>query len=80
MDMLVAQITSHAADRHVLFHDWSSATSTKLSPGDKLSGKNKKDVSAAIAKHIFEDDPNHSSAYTAEPTRYVTSVINWLGA
>ena len=78
--MLVAWITSCAADHHVLFHDQSSSTSTKLSPGDKPSGKNKKDVSAAIAKHIFEDDPDHSSGYAAEPTRYVTSVINQLGA
>ena len=79
-DMLVTWITSRAADRHVLFHDRSSSTSTTLTPGDKPSGKNKKDVSAAIAKHIFEDDPDHSSVYAAEPTKYVTSVINRLGA
>ena len=78
-DMLVTWITSHAADRHVLFHDRSSSTSTTLTPGDKPSSKNKKDVSTAIAKHIFEDDPDHSSVYAAEPTKYVTSVINRLG-
>jgi hypothetical protein len=70
---------SRVADRHVLFHDRSSSTSIKLAPGDKPSGKNKKDVSAVIAKHIFEEDPDHSSSYAAEPTRYVTSVINRLG-
>ncbi|KAF8443715.1 hypothetical protein L210DRAFT_793454, partial [Boletus edulis BED1] len=79
MDSLVVWITSRAADRHILFHDRSSSTLTKLIPSDKPSGKNKKEVSTAIAKHIFKDDPDHSSAYEADPARYVTSIINRLG-
>ena len=78
--MLVTWITLRAADRHILFHDCSSSTSTMLTPSNKPSSKNKKDVSAAIVKHICEDDPDHSSVYAAEPTKYVTSVINRLGA
>ena len=78
--MLVKWIVSHTTDQHILSHDCSSSASTmKLSPNDKASGKNKKDVSAAITKHIFENNPDHSSTYQEELRRYVTSVINWLG-
>ncbi|KAG6379036.1 hypothetical protein JVT61DRAFT_11464 [Boletus reticuloceps] len=78
-DLLVAWITSQAADWRIVFHDRSSLMLTKLAPGDKPSGKNKKEVSRAITKHIFKDEPEHSSAYAADPARYVTSVINQLG-
>ena len=47
-----------------------------LTPSNKLSGKNKKDVSTVITKHISEDNPDHSSMYAAESTKYVTSMIN----
>ena len=79
MDMLVAWITSHSADHHILFYDClSSASVSRFSQAseDRPSGKNKKDVSAAIAKHIFETDPDHANTYVEEPGRYVTSVIN----
>ena len=78
-DMLVAWITSHSADCHILFHDHSSsASASRFSQAskDRPSGKNKKDVSAAIAKHIFETDPDHANTYVEEPGRYVMSVIN----
>ena len=49
-DLLVDWILTHVADRHTLFHDRSStATPPVLSPEDKRSGKNKKEISAVIA-------------------------------
>jgi hypothetical protein len=79
-DQLVTWITLHAADRHILFHDRSTSTPTPVFlPGDRPSGKNKKDVLAAIAKHIFGGNPDHSASYASDPTRYVTSVTNHLG-
>ena len=66
IDLLVEWITSCAADHHVLLHDHSSSMMTKLPPGDKPSGKNKKDVFSAIAKHIFKDNPEYFNMYIAE--------------
>ncbi|KAF8430924.1 hypothetical protein L210DRAFT_863670, partial [Boletus edulis BED1] len=77
-DMLVAWIMSHPADCHILFHDRSSSSSSMLTHGDKPSGKNKKEVAAAIAKHIFGQDPEHSSTYTVDLAKYTTSVTNRL--
>ena len=80
-DQLVEWITTHIADWHILFHDHSTSTSaSRPPPGDKLSGKSKKEVSAVIARHIFASDPDHLSLYAADPSKYVTSVINRLGA
>ena len=80
-DQLVEWITTHIADRHILFHDRSTSTSaSRPPPGDKPSGKSKKEVSAVIARHIFASDPDHLSLYAADPSKYVTSVINRLGA
>lgn len=77
-DLLVQWILSHPADRHILFHDRTSSTVPKLSPDDKPSGKNKKEVSTVIARHIFAKDPDYSALYKAEPGKFVTSVINRL--
>ena len=79
-DQLVDWITSHISDHHILFHDHSaSALTAQPPPGDKPSGKNKKDIASAIAKQIFGDDPDHATSYTSDPARYVTSVTNHLG-
>ncbi|KAF8128389.1 hypothetical protein EV363DRAFT_1400563 [Boletus edulis] len=51
-----------------------------LTHGDKPSGKNKKEVVAAIAKHIFGQNPEHSSTYTIDLEKYTTSVTNRLSA
>ena len=49
-DFLVDWILTHVADHHTLFHDHlSTATPPMLSPKDKQSGKNKKEISAVIA-------------------------------
>ena len=78
-DLLVDWILTHVADCHTLFHDRSStATLPMLSPEDKRSGKNKKEISAVIVRHIFEHNPNYSASYVSEPVKYVTSVTNWL--
>ncbi|KAG6369071.1 hypothetical protein JVT61DRAFT_1515, partial [Boletus reticuloceps] len=61
------------ADHHILFHNRSSSSSSTLTHGDKPSGKNKKEVAAAITKHIFEQDPEHSSMYTINLAKYTTS-------
>ena len=80
-DQLVEWSMTHTADWHILFHDCVTSTSaSKPPPGDKPSGKSKKEVSAAIARHIFITDPDHSFLYASDPLRYVTSVINQLGA
>ena len=76
-DQLVEWIMTHIADWHILFHDRSTSTSASRPPlGDKPSGKSKKELSAVIARHIFTSDPDHLSLYAADPSKYVTSVIN----
>ncbi|KIJ58649.1 hypothetical protein HYDPIDRAFT_33975 [Hydnomerulius pinastri MD-312] len=45
---------------------------------DKPSGRNKKDVVAVIAEHIFEDDPVYSTLYASDPGKLATSVTNRL--
>ncbi|KAL4069010.1 hypothetical protein J3A83DRAFT_4373282 [Scleroderma citrinum] len=57
-EKLVAWLVSHPADCHILFHDHTgnSSTTSALFTNDKPSGRNKKDVQAAIAKHIFKHD------------------------
>ena len=78
-DLLVNWILTHVANCHTLFHDHSStATLPVLSPEDKQSGKNKKEISAVIARHIFEHNPDYSALYASELVKYVTSVTNWL--
>ena len=76
-DKLVSWILNHPADHHILFHDCLSNTS-QLNVSDKPSGKNKKDVSAVIAKHIFEHDHIYAALYQSDPNRFATSVINRL--
>ena len=78
-DALVTWIISHPADRHVLYHDRYSSSSTLPPSGDKPSGKNK-EVAAVIAQHIFRKDPEHSVQFAANPAKYTTSVINQLSA
>ncbi|KAI6023512.1 hypothetical protein PISMIDRAFT_34519, partial [Pisolithus microcarpus 441] len=66
-DKLVSWIVSHSGDRNILFHDRSSNTTPLvLSPDDKPSGKNKKEVSTVIAKHIFECDLVYASLYALD--------------
>jgi hypothetical protein len=78
-DKLVAWILTHPADRNILFHDRSSnAPPPTLSPEDKPSGRNKKDVTVIIAKHIFEGDQVYSSLYASDPGKFATSVTNQL--
>ena len=53
-DQLVEWITTHTTDQHILFHDHATSTSaSKPPPGDKPSGKSKKEVSVAIARHTY---------------------------
>ena len=74
---LIQWLLSHPADRHILFHDCASSTHVPV-PGDRPSGRNKKEVQAVIAKHLFEKDPTYSSAYTLDPGRFSTSLNNRL--
>jgi len=73
---LIQWLLAHPADRHILFHDRTS-THTPVS-GDRASRKNKKEVQAVIARHLFEKDPNYGSAYTSDPGRFSTSLNNRL--
>lgn len=84
-DMLVEWITTHVADRHILCHDARGASSTSKSqptavPGDRRSGKNKKDITCVIAKHIFKDDPEYSELVTLDLGKLGISVTNRLQA
>ena len=79
-DALVTWIISRPADCHVLYHNQYSFSSTLPPSGDKPSGKNKKEVAAIIAQHIFRKDPEHSVQFVADPAKYTTSVINRLSA
>ncbi|KAI6018966.1 hypothetical protein PISMIDRAFT_120021, partial [Pisolithus microcarpus 441] len=67
-DKLVSWIVTHSGDCNILFHDHlSNTTHLVLSPDDKPSGKNKKEVSTVIAKHIFECDLVYASLYALDP-------------
>ena len=75
---LVSWLITCPADRHILYHDHNQTGSTPpFPPSEWPSGKQKKDVHAAIAKHIFEGKDHE---YTNNPDRYVTSVSNQLTA
>ncbi|KAI6046840.1 hypothetical protein EDC04DRAFT_2887319 [Pisolithus marmoratus] len=79
MDKLVSWIVSHSGDCNILFHDClSNITPLVLSPDDKPSGKNKKEVTSVITKHIFEHDVAYASLYALDPGKFATSVTNQL--
>ncbi|KAL4062818.1 hypothetical protein V8B97DRAFT_1877335, partial [Scleroderma yunnanense] len=65
LEKLVSWLVSHPTDCHILFHDHTgnSSTTSALSASNKPSGRNKKDVQAAIAKHIFEQDDIYAELY-----------------
>jgi hypothetical protein len=76
---LVSWLVTRPTDRHVLYHDRNQAGSTPppLPPNEWPSGRQKKDIHAAIARHIFYGkDPE----YSTDPDRYATSVSNRLTA
>jgi len=72
---LIQWLLTHPADRHVLFHD--HATSTYIpGPGSKLSGRNKKEVLAVVAGHLFEKDSTYGSVYALDMPKFNTSLNN----
>jgi len=76
-DKLVAWILNHPTDCNILFHDHLSNTPPPtLSPEDKPSRKNKKDVTTVIAKYIFQDDQVYSTLYASDMEKFATSVTN----
>ena len=80
-EKLVAWLVSHPTDRHILFHDHAgnSSATPAISPNNKPSGRNKKDVQAAIAKHIFEHDDVYAELYGSHPEKFSASLGNRLG-
>jgi len=79
-DKLVSWILNHPADCNVLFHDHLlNSPPPVLSPEERPSGKNKKDITAVIAKHIFQDDLAYSVLYASDPGKFTLSVTNQLG-
>lgn len=50
-----------------------------LSPEERPSRKNKKDIAAVIAKHIFQDDAAYSMLYASDSGKFGLSVSNQLG-
>jgi hypothetical protein len=75
---LVSWLVTRPADRNILYHDRNqSGPAPSLSPDQRPSGKQKKDIHAAIAKHIFD---GRDSEYSNDPDRYTTSVCNRLTA
>jgi hypothetical protein len=75
---LVSWLVTHPTDRHMLYHDHNQAgSSPPLFPNEWPSGRQKKDIYAAIARHIFDcKDPE----YSTNQDRYATSVSNRLTA
>jgi hypothetical protein len=74
---LIQWLLSHTADQHILFHDHATSTHIPI-PGDKASGKNKKEVQAVIARYLFENDPSYGSAYALDPGKFSTLLNNRL--
>ncbi|KAI6006865.1 hypothetical protein EDD15DRAFT_2357900 [Pisolithus albus] len=80
-ERLIRWLLSHAADRHILFHDKNTGQSSSAPPpaaGDKPSGRNKKEVHLAIAKCIFEDDSVYGEQYATNPDKFQLCVMNRL--
>ena len=75
---LVSWLVTCLADRHVLYHDCNQAGSAPPLPSNEQpSGRQKKDIHAVIAKHIFGGkDPEYLNSLE----RYVMSVSNRLTA
>ena len=72
---LVTWIVDRPADRHILYNDRNQSGSAPPLSNEHSSGKQKKDIHAAIAKHIFEgEDPEYSN----NPSCYAKSVSNRL--
>ncbi|KAL4062362.1 hypothetical protein J3A83DRAFT_4194785 [Scleroderma citrinum] len=80
LEKLVSWLVSHPTDCHILFHDHTgnSSTTSTLSASNKPSGRNKKDMQAAIAKHIFEQDDIYAELYVSHPDKFLTSLGNQL--
>ena len=75
---LVSWLVTHPADRHILYHDRNQSKSApSLPPDQQPSGRQKKNIHAAITKHIFD---GKDSEYSNDPNRYATSVCNQLTA
>ena len=63
---LVSWLVTHPADRHILYHDHiQSGSAPPLPSNQRPSGRQKKDIHAAIAKHIFN---SKKSEYSNNPT------------
>ncbi|KAI5987247.1 hypothetical protein EDD15DRAFT_2199773 [Pisolithus albus] len=80
-EQLVTWLLTHAADRHILFHDKNTGESSRAppaAPGDKPSGRNKKEVRLAIASHIFANDPIYGGQWAINSDRFQVSVMNRL--
>ncbi|KAI6022318.1 hypothetical protein BKA83DRAFT_4126036 [Pisolithus microcarpus] len=80
-NQLVTWLLTHAADRHILFHNKNTGESSCAPPaalGDKPSGRNKKEVHLTIASHIFANDPVYGGQWAANLERFQVSVMNRL--
>ena len=76
-DKLVSWILNHPADCNILFHDrLSNSPTLTLSPEERPSGNNKKDITAVITKHIFKDDLAYSVLYPSDPGKFAFLVTN----
>ncbi|KAL4062069.1 hypothetical protein V8B97DRAFT_1921118 [Scleroderma yunnanense] len=74
MEKLVFWIINHPTDHNILFHNHLSSIPVPThSPDDRPSGKNKKEVTAAIAKHIFKHNPIYGTLYASDPGKFATS-------
>lgn len=75
---LVSWLVTHPTDRYILYHNRNQAGSAPLLPPNQWpSGRQKKDIHAAIAKHIFD---SKEPEYLDGSDRYMTSVSNRLTA
>ncbi|KIK14476.1 hypothetical protein PISMIDRAFT_116974 [Pisolithus microcarpus 441] len=75
-DQLVTWLLTHAADRHILFHDKNTGESSHTplaAPGDKPSGCNKKEARLTIASHIFTNDPIYGGQWAENLERFQVS-------
>ncbi|KIK12569.1 hypothetical protein PISMIDRAFT_120664 [Pisolithus microcarpus 441] len=85
-NQLVTWLLTHAADRHILFHNKNTGESSCAPPaalGDKPSGRNKKEVHLTIASHIFANDPVYGGQWAANLERFQVSHakrLNQMGA
>ena len=70
---LITYLSDHPTFRTKLFSD-STADAAKENHSKAVAKDGKPQQYAVLAKHIFENEPEHKDGYKLKPSRFTTSV------